>query len=344
VGNNLRTTKHKSICPVIARPARMNDMIIRVQKARNHPFVIMDKRPLEDARLSFKAKGILAYLLSRPDDWVVRIADLCNHATDGPTAVRAAMNELASLGYAILRSIKEKDSGKMNGREWVIFENPNESKGEPTLRFSERRENPNSENPHLTNNEALLIKRPTKETGAVAPAASSEAANEDPEQARKAEHSAFMALWHEAFQIQFGRPYVFQGGVDGKPLKTVLAASKMQAKDLMSIATKAWSKSGRGYFYCEAAVTIKYFCEHINQILSELEKRKPGDLPAPRIKAKSPPPGLLPVSDQPTPGYDKDGNEISMAEWERLYPLWDYYEVDTLEPCAVRPNVGNIKI
>ena len=33
-----------------------------------------------------------------------------------------------------------------------------------------------------------------------------------------------------------------------------------------------------------------------------------------------------------------------MAEWERLYPLWDYYEVDTLEPCAVRPNVGNIKI
>ncbi len=45
---------------------RLNE-IIRVKKCQNN-FVMMDKTFLEDTRLSFKAKGILAYLLSKPDN------------------------------------------------------------------------------------------------------------------------------------------------------------------------------------------------------------------------------------------------------------------------------------
>ena len=41
------------------------DEVIRVRKRPNN-FVMIDKTFLEDDRLSFKAKGILAYLLSKP--------------------------------------------------------------------------------------------------------------------------------------------------------------------------------------------------------------------------------------------------------------------------------------
>lgn len=44
--------------------------VIRVKK-RPSNFVMMDKTFLEDDRLSYKAKGLLAYLLSKPDDWKV---------------------------------------------------------------------------------------------------------------------------------------------------------------------------------------------------------------------------------------------------------------------------------
>jgi hypothetical protein len=40
--------------------------IIRCQKKR-HPYAQIDKTPLLDTRLSWKARGILAYLLTKPD-------------------------------------------------------------------------------------------------------------------------------------------------------------------------------------------------------------------------------------------------------------------------------------
>lgn len=41
--------------------------IIRVEKHTKN-FVVINKKFLEDKRISFKAKGILTYLLSKPDN------------------------------------------------------------------------------------------------------------------------------------------------------------------------------------------------------------------------------------------------------------------------------------
>ena len=38
---------------------------------------------LKDTRLSWKAKGIIAYVQMLPDDWVLNMRDLTNRATDG---------------------------------------------------------------------------------------------------------------------------------------------------------------------------------------------------------------------------------------------------------------------
>ena len=76
----------------MAEDKKQNE-IIRIQKKRNN-FVMMDKGFLNDDRLSFKAKGILAYLLFKPDNWKVIIKDLINHAKDGKKAVYNGLREL----------------------------------------------------------------------------------------------------------------------------------------------------------------------------------------------------------------------------------------------------------
>jgi hypothetical protein len=44
--------------------------------ARRHQWLVIDKRTVEDVRLTWAARGLLAYLLSRPDDWEVLVKDL----------------------------------------------------------------------------------------------------------------------------------------------------------------------------------------------------------------------------------------------------------------------------
>lgn len=100
--------------------------IIRIQK-RDNPFVQIDKRPLEESRLSWRAKGILAYLLSKPDGWEVRSEDVLNHGTEGRDAVRAAFQELKAFGYAELVTHSDEKSGKMTGKSWVIRESPSDA-------------------------------------------------------------------------------------------------------------------------------------------------------------------------------------------------------------------------
>jgi len=84
-------------------------MIIRIRK-RETPYVIMDKTGLEDPRLSFRAKGLLAYLLSRPDNWTPNRDQLASVSREGVAAVRAAMTELQEAGY-FERKRERRDDG-----------------------------------------------------------------------------------------------------------------------------------------------------------------------------------------------------------------------------------------
>lgn len=106
-------------------------VIYHVQK-RENPYVQIDKRGLEDPRLSFKAKGILAYLLSKPHSWRVNRLDLERHSNDGKKAIASAMSELERTGYAILRKITG-ENGLFLGQEWVIFEIPHTNNTETPI-------------------------------------------------------------------------------------------------------------------------------------------------------------------------------------------------------------------
>lgn len=99
------------------------DEVIRVRK-RPSNFVIMDKSFLEDVRLSYKAKGILAYLLSKPDNWKVIVGNLINYSTDGKASVYAGLKELKECGYYEKKPIRNEQGTRITRWESTVYEIP----------------------------------------------------------------------------------------------------------------------------------------------------------------------------------------------------------------------------
>lgn len=98
--------------------------IIRTNKRESEkPFVMIERSIFEATELSWRAKGLLGYLLSRPDDWSVCVADLINRSTDGRDSCYAALKELGDAGY-IAKSARPKQAGRFGGFEYVVFEKP----------------------------------------------------------------------------------------------------------------------------------------------------------------------------------------------------------------------------
>lgn len=99
------------------------DEVIRVRKRPNN-FVMLDKTFLEDDRLSFKAKGILAYLLSKPDNWKVIVGNLVKYSKDGKSAVYAGLKELKECGYYVKTPIRSEDGRRISRWESTVYEMP----------------------------------------------------------------------------------------------------------------------------------------------------------------------------------------------------------------------------
>jgi hypothetical protein len=97
--------------------------IFRVAKTKENPYVMIDKRIIDNKDLSFKAKGILTYLLSRPDGWEVNLEDLSNRGTDGLAAVKSGVKELKDAGYLKHAGIR-KASGQFETVIWKVYEVP----------------------------------------------------------------------------------------------------------------------------------------------------------------------------------------------------------------------------
>lgn len=94
--------------------------ILRVEKNKN--YTVMNRTALNDVRMSWKAKGIIAYMLSMPDDWTFYIEELVTHSTDGEASFRSGLKELKDHGYVKRFPIREMN--KIISWETVIYEVP----------------------------------------------------------------------------------------------------------------------------------------------------------------------------------------------------------------------------
>lgn len=98
--------------------------IVRVIKDKNNPYVMLNKYFLDyEPEMSWKAKGMLTYLLSKPDDWTIMICDLIKKAGDGKDAVYSGFKELKKYRYMHYQKVRN-ERGRIVKHEYLIYETP----------------------------------------------------------------------------------------------------------------------------------------------------------------------------------------------------------------------------
>lgn len=93
-----------------------------IRVARRRRYVVVDQEAIGDARLSFRARGLLAYLLSKPDDWSIDSESLAAETVEGRDAIRSALRELENHGY-FRREKRQVEKGRWI-TEAFLFESP----------------------------------------------------------------------------------------------------------------------------------------------------------------------------------------------------------------------------
>ena len=151
----------------------MSDLIpCRIERTEKYRSISLIA--VEDSRLSWAAKGLHTYLVSRPENWKLYYSDLLKRSRNSRTALKSAVRELKDAGYIVLEPI-QGEGGKFNGWSWIVFEEPQtleESQSvpkarKPTFGFSESRENRLSENVQGNNKHSTNKHRKTTTTPVV---------------------------------------------------------------------------------------------------------------------------------------------------------------------------------
>ena len=120
------------------------------RKGDRQKYVVLDKEFLNNKEISLKAKGLLAYLLSLPDDWEFHPNEIVRHHKDGEYSVRSAFKELIKNNYIEFKQERDEKSKKYLKSIYIIYEVPKVKK--PHV------ENRNAENHHILNTDELINK------------------------------------------------------------------------------------------------------------------------------------------------------------------------------------------
>lgn len=97
-------------------------MIVKVKKKKNE-FCQISNALLNDSRLSLRARGLAAMLISKPENWQVSIEVLVRECKEGRDAIQGCFRELKTFGYADLKAYKN-EAGDFAGKQWTIHEEP----------------------------------------------------------------------------------------------------------------------------------------------------------------------------------------------------------------------------
>jgi DNA-binding MarR family transcriptional regulator len=83
-------------------------------------FFQMNNAPIQDAGLSWAAKGLLAYLLSLPEMWDIHLRDLFSRSSSSRRYTEIALNELIAAGYVV----KTQGKNKRRDTKYTVYEDP----------------------------------------------------------------------------------------------------------------------------------------------------------------------------------------------------------------------------
>lgn len=128
-----------------------------IQRVPQVPFAQIANEALRDRRLSFKARGLLACVLSHSGEWTAGLSWLERQSdVDGRASIQSALNELTALGYRVVH--REQVDGQI--RTVVVWKHaPDDAISRPTenltVRFPDRQESGASIEHHPSEHHSL---------------------------------------------------------------------------------------------------------------------------------------------------------------------------------------------
>lgn len=97
--------------------------IMRAKHDKSNAFFVASRAMFQDERLSWAARGVLGYLLSKPDNWETRTADLVRQSPGGRRLVAHVLRELKAYGYMERIRVRDDKTGRFTYIT-VVYESP----------------------------------------------------------------------------------------------------------------------------------------------------------------------------------------------------------------------------
>lgn len=188
--------------------------IIRGHHSFEDHFTQIPNSWLRDSRLTFKARGLLALIMSHRSGWSISVNSLAEANQEGRDAIRAAVNELVALGYLKREQVND---GRFGEAVWTT-QDPTEN---PMT------ENPTTENPTTKKN----ILKEEQDTRTIY--AQDELERESVKESKHAVKEAFDMFW-TVYPRKVGRGAAFKAyakAVQVDTIANILDGTKRLASD-----------------------------------------------------------------------------------------------------------------
>lgn len=92
-----------------------------MSERKQEPFIQIQTAPFNNNELSLSAKGMLAYIKGKPDNWIFYRASMAKDLKEGNTAISSALNELKELNYIDVKQAKNKLTNRFSGLDIHIL-------------------------------------------------------------------------------------------------------------------------------------------------------------------------------------------------------------------------------
>lgn len=98
-----------------------------INKSFTCNFTQIPNQIINDKKVSFKAKGLYLYFVSKPDEWEFSLSGITSQAKESMPTVISIINELIENGY--MEKIKRRNSnGKQEVNQYLLHESPTDSR------------------------------------------------------------------------------------------------------------------------------------------------------------------------------------------------------------------------
>lgn len=96
---------------------------MRYQRSSRQPFTVISNALAQDNTISFECRGMLLYLLSKPDDWQGRPRDIEREGDIGEKKRRKLTKDAEKAGYMAFRKVQDPLTGFFD--QWYeVFDQP----------------------------------------------------------------------------------------------------------------------------------------------------------------------------------------------------------------------------